>query len=195
MAVRAATLAMTFIVFAASAWAKVPAGSVKVRVVRLDGAPDTLKGHLLSVKVLVGDREIDRTPAARAEDARWDRGLRAYTAAAKDLVFGLMDGSPGAAADASAPHGRGARVRDQDEALGTGFKDLVADYGTGRLDEGADSAGQRRKDLVADAASLAPVPRRGTVELCRAAMSWPPSDGEHRLDCVGMTLVINTKRL
>jgi len=178
--------------------ASATAGSVQVRVLRLGTVPAAWQAHRLSVRVSIGSRALYTTPARRGVDAVWNKGLRAYTASTNPLRFQVL--AAGAVGD---PHGTPAhdapvpskRTRTDepresaDEILSAGLDDLVADYGEGTLDEGADSMPSPRE--------REPRPRPETAQsaedpgvLCTATLAWPPAPGEHALLCGSAVLFI-----
>ena len=204
-------------------------GSVRVNVVRLEGVPEALGRAELAIRVSIGAKVLYTTPRVPGRDASWNKGLRAFTSAGRPLVFELLSdhAMPGDSHPASGGENPGTVTRFSaepapaaprpasprgaaggDETLSSGMDDLVADWGTGTLDEGIDGpdkAGKKRArpenqvtvprfSRHAAPENQVTVPRSSPV-LCAAPLPWPPADGEHRLDCAGMSLVVVTKSL
>ena len=190
-------------------------GSVRVTVLRLEGVPDALAGARLAVRVSLGAKVLYTTPRVSGREAAWNKGLRAFTSAGVPLVFELLSDrtplaagartSAGEPAPGSRPSPVAARPADADETLSAGMGDLVADRGTGTLDEGIDAGDSHpvvegrpsrapRENPVTVTKDQVTVPRSSPI-LCAAPLPWPPADGEHRLDCAGMSLVVVTKAM
>jgi len=66
---------------------------------------------------------------------------------------------------------------------------MVADYGTGTLDEGAEAGPHP------DGAPPPATPDSTPGALCGAEIPWPPDDGRHRVECGAMTLVVETRMI
>jgi hypothetical protein len=160
-----------------------PARRVKMRVLRLDDAPKEWTARRLLVGVSIGAREIYRTPAETKPD--WDKGFRVQTSRGHPVEFAVVGtscASPGTADDTAKARRAPQRKGHGDDSLETGMDDLVADYGTGTLDEGAGPDRRPARAAVAGAC-------REKV-LCRASLAWKPEPGEHKVPCGAATLVV-----
>jgi hypothetical protein len=167
-------------------------GGVRVRVLRLEGAPAGLESRRLAVRVSIGTLPLYTTPYVAGRDARWGNGLRAWTASSNPIVFEVLAG--GGAPAANPPRHRESRkaagAGDKDDSiLESGLDHLVADYGMGTLDEGAADAPPSRPGGPV----MSPFVRVPRAAFCVAKLDWLPADGEHRLECGGATLVVTTK--
>ena len=185
-----------------------PVRNVRVRVMQLEGAADADRSKRLAVQVFIGSRQLYQTPFVSGSTARWNKGLRAYTALAMPLSFVVVsDGGsrvPVRPARRIDPPRRAAPRDvqiDPDALLSAGMDDFVADYGTGTLDEGAEgSASAKARPMIDGGMPVIDAPKpaqpefesqeRRVSKVCTARLKWPPAEGEHRLSCGSMTLVI-----
>lgn len=196
-------------------------GSVRVRVVGLEAVPPDIGARRFAVRVSIGSKRLYQTPWARGPEPTWGRSLRAFTAAGNPLVFEVVsettarEEAPGGEPPATAP--RPARPPgSQDRTLATGFEELVGDWEAGLSPPPA----RPSPDQPNPAATIGlphppttiglphpptpdgktarprrparPQARQEPTTLCRARLSWPPSDGEHRVPCGTMVLVVHT---
>ncbi len=181
--------------------------SVKVRVVALEAVPPDLAARRVAVRVFIGSKRLDQTPWSRGSGPVWNRSLRAFTAAGNPLVFEVVG-------EAAAPPREPAREEppataprpsrtpaSQDRTLATGFEELVGDWEAGLPPPPArPPPGQPHPPAASGNATPRPRParppaREGATTLCRARLAWPPSDGEHRLACGTMVLVVHITRI
>jgi hypothetical protein len=79
-------------------------------------------------------------------------------------------------------------IREQDRILAQGFDDLVGDL---ELEDSQQLLEAIAHDDEFIEHTKAPDLQIKTV--CTAKLKWPPSDGEHRLKCGGMVLVVRVK--
>jgi len=201
-------LSLVVVTIAVRAAAVTPVRNVRVRVLQLEGERvDPAKR--LAVQVFIGSRQLYQTPFVDGATARWDKGLRAYTALAMPLSFVVVSdsGSRGPVRPARRiDPPRRAVPRDvevdPDALLSAGMDDFVADYGTGTLDEGAQGAASAKtRPPIDDGMKMIEAPKpaqsefegqeRRVSKVCTARLKWPPAEGEHRLPCGSMTLVVS----
>lgn len=170
---------------AASAWT----GSVKVRVIRLDGAGPDLAAASLAVRTSIGSVHLYTTPSAPGSRPEWNKSLRAWTGSDRPIVFEVLRGGATPAAippTPARPRERKGDEVDADDVLSTGFDGYVGEYG--------DDPAPRKRTPAAPAPAPAAAVQAPRVA-CRAELAWPPADGGHRVDCGGMVLVVETRRL
>ncbi len=119
--------------------------------------------------------------------------MRAFTARGNPLLFEVVVVPPREAefssenpATADRNLARPATVSRQDGVLATGFEELVGD-----LEAGSPPPPVRSPEGPTPPGPVAEEP----TTLCRARLSWPPADGEHRLTCGASLLVVETRRV
>lgn len=183
------------------------ARSVKVRVVALEAVPPDLAARRVAVRVFIGSKRLDQTPWSRGSRPVWNRSLRAFTAVGNPLVFEVVG-------EAAVPPREPAREEppataprpsrtpaSQDRTLATGFEELVGDWEAGpspppaRPPRGPPDPPATSGNATPPSRPARPPVREGATTLCRASLAWPPSDGEHRLACGSMVLVVHTTRI
>lgn len=152
--------------------------SAKVRIVRLEDVPQDLCDQRFAVRVFIGSKRLYQTPWARGPKLQWNKSLRAYTAAKNPLFFEVVTEHSAPPKSTPSPPHRSISGSDQDRTLAKGFEELVGDW------EDDPSPPPAR------VAVKSPAPKHSV--LCRTRLSWPPSEGEHRLECGAMSLVVYT---
>lgn len=175
------------------------AGSVRVGPVRVE-APGAPRDRFLAVSLAIGERPLWQSSTLPAPSASWPVRLRAFTAKGHPLVFRVVAVPPARGplpvppppADPARPSRRSRTVREQDATIASALPDLIADYGSGTLDDPGEPRGPPDPSLHALPRSSSPLPAPAR---CRADLSWPPVDGEHRLSCGPFTIVVETRWL
>lgn len=178
--------------------------SVTVRVVGLEDVPRDLDARRVAVRVFIGSKRLYQTPWARGPAPTWNRSLRAFTAVGNPLRFEVVVGpsAPPQTVPSREPPPQAAPVpaslQDQDRTLATGFEELVGDWEAGLSPAPARAPRKEPRPPAASDKEPRPHPPPGAAEppgvLCRAVLPWPPTDGEHRLSCATMVLLIRTSR-
>ena len=123
-------ISLASLCFASVALADEHAGSVRVRIIRLEKVPEEWKSNSLAVRALIGSRFLYQTPYRGGLTPRWNNGLRMFTAHSLPMVFRVVE--PGARARAVRDTRRRPSAKKQtrsDEILATGMDELVADFG------------------------------------------------------------------
>lgn len=176
-------------------------GSVRVQVLRLEAVPPDIGARRFAVRVSIGSKRLDQTPWARGPEPKWDRSLRAFTAVGNPLVFEVVGEAAAPAQSPSdeppatppRPARHASSPATQDRTLATGFEELVGDWEAGLSPPpGRPSSPDPPAASGKTPRPARPAPREET--LCRARLSWPPSNGEHRVPCGTMVLVVHTAR-
>lgn len=171
---------------------------IRVWFGELEGGPGDAP---LSLQVSGGGRVLFTTAPRPVADARWRHSIRVHTARGQPLVFRVLSDAD-EAPKGDAPPGEVPRlpdrddlqrIRTQDHVLAEAFDDLIGDL---ELPEARQAV---RRDLPAASRPVveATPSKDGWVGrvLCRAELSWPPVDGEHRVACGAMALTVRTRRL
>ncbi len=174
------------------AWAE-QVRSVMVRVIRLEAVPADVGRGRFAVEVSIGSKPLYRTPWAWGPVPVWKRSLRAFTAAGNPLVFEVMVETPMRKETGERFSGVERKpagdehVSQQDRVLATGFEEFVGDMGPEPppVSERGEGSPPRQSE---------PREVRDFTSLCRAHLSWPPEDGEHRVGCGGSVLVVEIRR-
>lgn len=94
--------------------AAAPASSVKVRILALEDLPAPMHRTPLAVRVSIGGVHLYTTPYVTGAAPRWNKSLRASTAANSPIIFEVL--------------GEGQAAAERGDALSTGFEELVGDY-------------------------------------------------------------------
>lgn len=166
--------------------------SVRVRVERLEDIPESLRAARFAVRVSIGTRRLDETPAKSGPRPSWGRSVRAFTAVKNPLGFEVLvfrENDTRAAPSVNPEPDEQASRRDQDHTLSEGFEELVTDWDSGSSPPRTNGRKPRRPPETETAKADQP------AVLCRLQLRWPPQDAEHRLDCRGAVLVVRTQAI
>ncbi len=179
----------------------IPASQEPVRNVRIwFGQLSGYRGDgTVSLVVQGGGRVMFTTQGRSGDDLSWKHSIRIFTNHGHPIIFEVVsDGLPTAPFESISRERKRTKrledVRSQAQILAQGFDDLIGDYELPEAKQllGPDEWEQAREKPTK---ALAPGQLPGNQVLCRAVMTWPPTDGNHTLDCGPMQLQVRTKIL